>query len=93
MALPYFICGTQEVMSGMLRGMGASMISMIVSLVGCCLFRVIWIYTAFVEWHSLETLYLTYPISWIIVTVVDLVCFSLLLRRRSKARLEVAYDV
>lgn len=92
-ALPYFICGMQEVMSGVLRGMGASMVSMIVSLVGCCLFRVVWIYTVFAKWHSIEVLYYTYPISWIIVAAVDLICFAVLIRKRQNDFSEVAYDL
>ena len=91
-ALPYFICGMQEVMSGTLRGMGASTTSMIVSLVGCCLFRVIWIYTVFAHWRSIETIYITYPISWIIVVAVDSVCIWAILRKRTKELSEVAND-
>lgn len=91
-ALPYFICGIQEVMSGILRGMGASMVSMAVSLIGCCLFRVIWIYTAFVQWHTIETLYLTYPISWVLVSAVDLICFAFLIKKLSRGRREAVYD-
>ncbi len=91
-ALPYFICGMQEVMSGTLRGMGASTTSMIVSLVGCCLFRVIWIYTVFAKWRALEMIYITYPISWIIVVAVDSVCIWAILRKRTKKISEATND-
>ncbi len=86
--LPYFICGMQEVMSGVLRGMGLSVVSMAVSLIGCCLFRVVWLYTAFPAHRTIETVYLSYPISWILVTVVDIVCVCFVLRGRNKKTAE-----
>ncbi len=82
--VPYFICGMQEVMSGILRGMGLSFISMLISLVGICLFRIIWLSTVFVEFGFIETIYLSYPISWIIVAVVDIICFGIVIVNRKK---------
>ncbi len=82
---PYFLCGMMEVMSGMLRGMGASLVSAIVSLVGSCLLRVIWIYTVFAEFHLIEILYISYPATWIITTAAHFTCFVIILRRRKKA--------
>ena len=60
---PYFLCGMMDVMVGSLRGMGYSIMPMIVSLTGACLFRVIWILTVFAANHTLFTLYISYPIS------------------------------
>lgn len=71
----YCMCGMMEVLSGSLRGMGESMLPMIVSLVGSCLFRVIWIYTIFAVKHTLPVLYLSYPISWALIVIVYLICF------------------
>ena len=83
-ALPYFICGAQEVMSGVLRGMGASMVSMAVSLVGCCLFRVIWIYTVFAKYHTMSILYLIHPITWIVTTLSLVICFAIYYKKEKK---------
>lgn len=63
-AATYFLCGIMEVGSGVLRGLGKSLISMIVSVVGSCLLRIIWIYTIFVAFPTLDVLYLSYPVSW-----------------------------
>lgn len=77
----YFMCGMMEVLSGSLRGMGESMLPMIVSLIGSCLFRVIWIYTIFAAKHTLPVLYLSYPISWALIVVVYVICFLYVKKR------------
>ena len=82
---PYCLCGMMEVMSGMLRGLGASLVSAIVSLVGSCLLRVIWIYTVFAELHMIEILYISYPATWLITTAAHFTCFVIILRRRKRA--------
>ena len=81
---PYCLCGMMEVMSGMLRGMGASLVSAIVSLVGSCLLRVIWIYTVFAQLHQIEILYISYPATWLITTAAHFTCFVIILRKRKR---------
>lgn len=71
----YFICGMMDVIVGSLRGMGYSIMPMLVSLTGACLFRVIWIFTIFALYHSLFVLFISYPISWILTFSVHLVCY------------------
>lgn len=71
----YFLCGMLDVMVGGLRGLGNSFVPMIISLIGACLFRVIWIYTVFAAFRSLDVLYLSYPISWTITFLAQLVCY------------------
>jgi putative MATE family efflux protein len=83
--LPYCLCGMMEVMSGMLRGLGASLVSAIVSLVGSCLLRVIWIYTVFAQLHQIEILYVSYPATWLITTAAHFTCFLIIMRSRKKA--------
>lgn len=76
MASTYFLCGLMEVGCGVMRGFGKSLTPMLVSLAGACLFRIIWIYTIFQLNHTLFTLYLSYPISWIITAAVHyIMCF------------------
>ncbi len=84
MSLTYFLCGLMEVMSGMLRGLGASMTSMFVSLIGACGLRVGWIYTFFAWDRTPEMLYLSFPLSWIATTVGLYVCYVIILRRIEK---------
>ena len=75
--LPYFLCGMQEVMTGIIRGLGHSLVPMLVCICGACGFRIAWIYTIFrsEQFHTLQVLYLSYPISWILVFSVLLLCY------------------
>ncbi len=75
--LPYFFCGIMEVGSGALRGLGFSFLSMVISLVGSCLLRVVWLLTVFPLNPTLNMIYLCYPISWL-VTAATLHAFTLL---------------
>ena len=79
----YFLCGLMDVMSGVLRGMGCSLSPMVVTVLGVCGFRLAWIYTIFhmEEFHTLEVLYLSYPISWV-VTFAALLCVYFVVRWR-----------
>lgn len=74
--LSYFLCGTMDVMVGSLRGMGYSIMPMIVSLLGACGLRILWIFTVFRMYHTPELLYYSYPISWFITTMVHVICFG-----------------
>lgn len=74
-ATTYFFCGLMDVISGELRGMGESMLPMIVSLAGSCLLRIVWIATVFAAFRSLTVLYLSYPVSWILTASVHLICY------------------
>lgn len=71
---PYFLCGVMDTLVGCLRGMGHSVLPMFVSLTGACLFRMIWIYTIFPQNRTLDTLYISYPISWALTALVHLGC-------------------
>ncbi len=77
----YALCGMMDVMVGSLRGMGYGIMPMLVSLTGACLFRVVWIMTVFRAHHSLEVLYVSYPISWALTFSVHLLCFFIVYRR------------
>lgn len=79
--LPYFLCGIMEVLVGSLRGVGFSVTPMIVSLIGACGFRIVWIYTFFRQNHTLNNLYISYPISWILTAAAHLVCLIIIMRR------------
>ena len=83
----YFLCGIMDVMVGALRGLGYSIAPMIVSLLGACVFRLIWIATVFqVErFHAIETVYVSYPISWTLTFLAHFVTF-MIVRRRLKKR-------
>lgn len=80
----YCLCGIMDVMVGSIRGLGYAVMPMIVSLMGACVFRIIWIYTIF-QWNrTLETLYISYPISWALTAVVHVICFIIVRKRIEK---------
>lgn len=83
-ALPYFLCGMMDVMVGGLRGMGNSFVPMIVSIVGVCVFRVGWVYTVFAAHRTLETLYMSYPVSWGVTGLCHFVCFLFVKKKLTK---------
>ena len=62
----YFLCGVMDTLSGALRGLGYSVIPMIVSIGAICVLRAIWVFVFFPmeQFHSLIGIYLIYPISW-----------------------------
>ena len=74
-------------MTGALRGMGASLAPMLISVLGVCGLRLAWIYTAFrmPMFHSLPGLFLSYPISWFITFCVNLAAFLLIFKKRRTA--------
>lgn len=72
---PYFLCGIMEVVVGSLRGMGCSILPMLSAIAGVCGIRIVWIYTVFAHSRTLFTLYLSYPISWLITIVIHMICY------------------
>ena len=77
----YFLCGLMDTMVGALRGIGASLLPMIVSLMGSCVLRIVWIMTYFKMHRSLGNLYVSYPISWALTTSVHVICFVILFKK------------
>ena len=73
----YCLCGMMDVMVGGLRGIGYSVLPMIVSLIGACGFRLVWLATIFKvpEFHTISVVYWSYPISWIMTLFVHVICF------------------
>lgn len=77
----YFICGWMDVLVGSLRGLGSSVIPMFVSLAGACGLRIVWIFTVFQWHHSLNVLYLSYPVTWAVTAAAHLICFMMIRRK------------
>lgn len=83
----YFFYGMMDCMVAMLRGLGRSVVPMLVALMGVCGFRLLWIAVMFTNpaFHSIETVYIAYPLSWGITFCVHTMCF-LVIRRRLKKK-------
>lgn len=82
----YAFCGMMDVMVGSLRGLGYAVMPMIVSLIGACGLRLLWIFTFFrmEAFHSVTSLYLTYPVSWFITFATHVACFVIVRRKLAK---------
>jgi len=78
----YCLCGLMDVVVGSLRGIGYSVMPMIVSLTGACLFRVVWILTVFAANPTLDILYVSYPISWALTFGTHLLCYAIFARKK-----------
>ncbi len=74
--LPYGLCGVMEVYAGVQRGLGKGLAPTIITLLGVCIFRVIWVYTAFRAVMTIEMLFLSYPISWSATAVAHYICYK-----------------
>jgi len=84
LATCYFACGMMDVMVGLMRGMGYSVLPMIVSLSGACLFRVVWVMTVFKYFGTLDSLYSSYFISWVLTFSIHFICFITVYRKLLK---------
>ena len=73
--VPYFLCGIMDLFPGALRGMGHSGVPMILSIIGTVGTRIVWIFWIFPQHRSLYTLFISYPASWFITIVLQVVCF------------------
>ena len=78
----YFFCGLMDVMVGQLRGVGYSIMPMIVSLTGACLLRIVWILTVFAQAHDLRVLYMSYPVSWFATFAIHVLCYLFVARKQ-----------
>ena len=79
--VPYFLCGMMDVFVGSLRGMGYSVMPMLVSLTGACLFRIVWIFTIFATNRSIFVLYFSYPVSWALTATAHLICYMIVRKK------------
>ena len=84
--MTYWICGLMDVSTGALRGIGESFIPMVISVLGVCGIRIGWIYTIFQipQFHTPQCLYISYPISWGITFLCQMVAFLLVYRKHKR---------
>ena len=86
LALPYFLCGMMDVCTGALRGMGASFVPMLISVLGVCGIRIGWVMTIFQipRFHTPQVLYSSYAVSWTVTFLFQLAAFFLIYRRHTR---------
>ena len=89
----YFTLGCMEIGSGILRGLGRSVTSTLVSLLGCCALRVAWILIVFRAVPTLTIIYLSYPISWAVTGLTHMICWTCVRRKYPKTDAPSPYAV
>ena len=83
--VPYFLCGIMDLFPGALRGMGHSAVPMILSVIGTVGTRIVWIFGIFPNHRSLSVLFISYPASWILTIVMQVICFYFVRRKVHKS--------
>ena len=78
----YFLCGIMDSLVGSLRGMGESVLPMVVTVLGACVLRIIWIYTVFQVIPTLPVLYASYPVSWLVTVLAHTICMVIIKKKR-----------
>lgn len=79
--LSYFICGLMDTLVGFQRGMGNTLVPMVVSVLGVCGIRMVWIYTIFAAYPTLEVLFFSYPATWLVTGIFQFILCMIIKRR------------
>ena len=79
----YALCGMMDVMGNAIRGIGHSVLPMIITLLGACGIRLLWISTIFLipKFHSCTTIFVSYPISWAVTFIAHIICFFIIRKK------------
>lgn len=82
----YILLGCMDNTTGALRGLGLSLTPMFIALIGACGLRILWIYTIFQvpAYHTMDCLYTSYPVSWIVTFTALSVPFHYIVTKRAK---------
>ena len=85
----YFLCGFMDCLACSVRGLGSSVVSMVVSILGACVLRNVWVMTLF-QWERTQLcLYISYPVSWALTACVHLICYFIMRKKVQAANSEV----
>ena len=82
------ICSFYEIPASAMRGFGYSTIPAVETIIGTCLFRIVWIFTVFKYFGTLQSLYIVFPITWVVTSFIVVISYITLKRykRLDKAR-------
>jgi Na+-driven multidrug efflux pump len=80
----YFLAGLMGTLPGCIRGMGHSLPPTIISILGACGLRILWIYTVFAKYHTMSILYLIHPITWTVTTISLVICFAIYYKKEKR---------
>ena len=81
MALSYSVSAFMDNSIAASRGLGKTILPTVMVILGSCVFRILWIYTVFAYFKTIESLYLLYVFSWLITAMAELLYFIKIFRR------------
>lgn len=84
--IPLVFQGLMDVFAGVLRGMERSFSTMVISILGACVFRIVWGLTVFQipQYHTPQVLFMCYPISWVLTTLAQVVLYFITIKQKNK---------
>lgn len=79
----YFLCGLMDNFAYSLRGINYSLLPTIITLIGACGLRIMWIFCFFPidKFHNIQGLTISYPISWLVTALIQLILFIILFKK------------
>ena len=85
--LPMFLCGMMNVTSDAARGLGASLIPMLISVLSICGIRFFWLLTIFQipQYHTIDCLYVCYSITWLATFLFHFTAFWIIFKKKSRS--------
>jgi len=85
----YFLFVPIEMISGALRGMGRTLVPTMITAVGICVYRVIWMFAVVPAWHEIRAIAISYPISWVMTAAAFIAYYPFARRRLGFGRLKL----
>lgn len=76
-----FVNYIMDVVAGAMRGLGSSLIPAIITALGSCALRIVWVMTVFSRWSTFETIVAVYPVSWAVTSAAMVIAY-LIIRKR-----------
>ena len=80
----YFLAGIMAVLPGAIRGFGSSLPPSIISLVGACGIRIVWVFTVFKAFPTMTMLFLVHPITWVLTIIALVINFVIVYNKAKK---------
>ncbi|MCR5113110.1 MAG: hypothetical protein K6A63_04165, partial [Acholeplasmatales bacterium] len=84
MGLVYCVSAFMDTTTAACRGLGKTLAPTVMVITGTCIFRIIWIYTVFAHYHTIESLFIVYVITWVITSIPEIIYFGMIYRRSTK---------
>lgn len=80
----FVIGGVMDVLTFSLRSLGKSTTAMVISILFICVFRIIWINTFYLLNPTFAMIYYSYPISWLLSVIVDIIFLTITIKHLTK---------